>query len=121
MTCKDYRSADLQILIHHVYEYKKGIRNMVLHTMNSDDLLLAELKLKREKIPYFIQKVSPKKINVFFGRKECVDIVKSFKVKTLTSLSCEQDFILGIMLGYDRMQQCKRYTSRNKHFLAPQM
>ena len=40
--CSDYRSADLQILIHHIYEYKKGIRNMVLHTMQSNEKQKAE-------------------------------------------------------------------------------
>ncbi len=31
---EDYKSAEMQILMHHVYEYKKGLRNLVLHTMN---------------------------------------------------------------------------------------
>ena len=31
----DFPSVNIQALKHHVYEYKKGIRSMVLHTMNS--------------------------------------------------------------------------------------
>ena len=48
--CSDYRSADLQILIHHIYEYKKGIRNMVLHTMQSNEKQKAETILKNKNI-----------------------------------------------------------------------
>ena len=48
------------------------------------------------------------KINVYFGAKQCVDVVKTFNPK-LNELSAEQDFILGIMLGYDRVRQCERY------------
>ena len=29
--------------------------------------------------------------------------------KSLNDLSLEEDFMLGVMLGYDVQQQCKRY------------
>ena len=110
----DELSANLQILFHHIYEYKKGIRNMVLHTMNIFEQAKAESRLKRDNIPYHIQPVTSQKINVFFGKEECVNIVKSFNNKPLNQLSNEQDFMLGIMLGYDRMQQCQRFLAKNE-------
>ena len=30
-------------------------------------------------------------------------------------LEKEEDFILGIMLGYDRLRQCERYLKRKRH------
>lgn len=55
------------------------------------------------------------KINVFFGAKDCVDVVKTFVSKKLNELTPEQDFILGIMLGYDRLKQCERYLKLNNN------
>ena len=85
---------------------------MVLHTMNIFEQAKAEDRLKRDNIPFYIQQVSPQKINVFFGRKECVEIVKSFNHSSLNELTHEQDFMLGVMLGYDRMQQCQRFIKK---------
>jgi len=112
LTCADYKTADMQILIHHVYEYNKGLRSLVLHTMNSNERDKTENLLKRKGISYFLQNVSANKINVFFGKDECIQIVQSFGDKSLSDFSDEQDFILGIMLGYDRSQQYDRYIKR---------
>lgn len=112
LTCADYKTADMQILIHHVYEYNKGLRSLVLHTMNSNERDKTENLLKRKGISYFLQNVSANKINVFFGKEECIQIVQSFGDKSLSDFSDEQDFILGIMLGYDRSQQYDRYIKR---------
>ena len=107
----------MKVLCHHIYEYKKGLRNLVLHTMNSSDLKIAEEKLEKLQITYFIQYVTPDKVNIFFGKEECVRIIHSFGKNSLNSFSDEEDFILGIMLGYDRMQQCNRYIKRKSGFL----
>ena len=104
----------MQILLHHIYEYKKGLRNLVLHTMSKNEQHLAEGLLNRKKIHYRIQDVNTRKINVFFGKEQCVEIVKSFSNKSLSDFSDEEDFILGIMLGYDRTQQCDRYIKRKQ-------
>lgn len=103
------RSADIRILTHHIYEYKKGLRLLALHTMNAMERSETERILERRAIPYFIQKVSQQKINVFLGNKQCIEVIKSFQEDSLTNYTAEQDFILGIMLGYDRERQCTRY------------
>ncbi len=82
--------------------------------MKSDDRKAAELKLKRNEIEYMVTVLSNDNINIFFGKKECVDVVRSFNGLALNHLSPEQDFILGIMLGYDRLAQCNRYLQRRK-------
>ncbi len=108
----DYKEPDIQILIHHIYELKKGIRNLVLHTMKSEDQEKTEEILNKKGISFIIRPVNDKKINVFFGNPSCVDIVKSFGKKSLSDYSPEQDFILGIMLGYDKSIQFDRYLKR---------
>lgn len=103
--------AELKVFHHHIYEYQKGIRNLILTTEKATHKDYIEYKLSRENIDYAIQAVNEDKINVFFGAKECVDVIKNFIHKKLNEFTPEQDFILGILLGYDRRQQCKRYLS----------
>ncbi|MCT4588308.1 MAG: DUF2023 family protein [Carboxylicivirga sp.] len=114
MTCAEYKSAEMQILMHHVYEYKKGLRSLVLHTMNIKERFKTEELLNRKGISYYLQKVGTEKINVFFGNDKCVKIIESFGHQSLNQFTDEEDFILGTMLGYDRMQQCERYLKRKK-------
>ncbi|MFP4459419.1 MAG: DUF2023 family protein [Candidatus Zixiibacteriota bacterium] len=102
----------MEILVHHIYELQKGLRNLVLHTMPASLLLLAKEKLEVHGMPYIIKNVSPDKINIIFGARECVEVVASFGNKDLTELTPEEDFILGIMLGYCRIQQCRRFIKR---------
>ncbi len=109
---EDYKSAEMQILMHHVYEFKKGLRNLVLHTMNGKEKGITENMLTRKGIAYYMQQLNSGKINVFFGDSKCVNIIESFGHKTLNDFTDEEDFILGTMLGYDRMQQCERYMKR---------
>lgn len=104
----------MKILSHHIYEYKKGLRNLVLRTLPAEFLDVAKDRLERGKIPYMIQRVNECKINIFFGTKECVEIIASFGEKQLHEYTDEEDFILGTMLGYCRHKQCKRYLKRKR-------
>ena len=109
--------ADLRVFHHHIYEFKKGIRNLILTTEKSKYRKPIEEKLQKEKIDYVIHDIDTNKINVYFGEKACVDVVKTFNPK-LNELTPEQDFMLGIMLGYDRVKQCIRYLSFKKKNLT---
>lgn len=100
--------ADLRVFHHHIYEFKKGIRNLILTTEKSKYKESISNKLKKENIDFLIHDIDKNKINVYFGAKECVDVVRTFNPK-LNELTPEQDFMLGIMLGYDRVKQCERY------------
>ncbi len=113
-TCQDYKSAELQILIHHIYEYKKGIRNLVLHTMSTEQQEKAEKLLITRGIDFIIDRVNEGKVNIFFGNPDCIKVVRTFGAKSLSSYTPEEDFILGVMLGYDRNQQCNRYLRRKE-------
>ncbi len=106
------KSPSHQVFLHHIYEYKKGLRNLVLHTMNIEERDSAEQLLKRKDISYMIQTVSESKINIFFGAEVCVNIIKEFGMKSLSNYTDEEDFILGTLLGYDRVMQCERFLKR---------
>ena len=111
------QACDLKVFYHHIYEYKKGIRNLILTTEKSIYRQPIESRLNNEKIDYFIQEVNKDKINVFFGAQECVNVVKTFGNKMLNEITPEQDFMLGIMLGYDRLKQCSRYLKLKNNIL----
>lgn len=99
---------DLRVFNHHIYEYKKGLRHLILTTEKEKHREAIEKKLINNNIPYVIHSINQERINVYFGDEECIDVVRTFNPK-LNKLSAEQDFILGIMLGYDRVKQCERY------------
>lgn len=104
--------AEIRIFLNHVYEYKKGIRPMVLYTLNKNHQAFVERRLQNQCIAYYIQEVSCTKINLFFGNDDCMEVIKSIVQKPLNELSPEHDFIIGALLGYDLCRQCKRYASR---------
>ena len=92
---------DLKVLMNHIYEYKKGVRHMVLFTFNKKYESFAITRLKRQNIEYIIQPVGNDRLNLFFGKRECLDAIRMIVTKPLCQLSPEEDFILGAMLGYD--------------------
>jgi hypothetical protein len=108
----DNKRKFMQVFVHHLYEYKKGLRNLILHTTKAEHEEAIVRKLESNQIDYLIQHIGEHKINVFFGAKDCVDVMSNFVHKSLTNLTDEEDFILGIMLGYDRLKQCERYLKR---------
>lgn len=104
----------MDLFRHHLYEYWKGLRHLILHTAPQDQIGEMTALLEKHRIPYFVCPLSKGHCNLFFGDSECLDVIRSFGPKPLYDYSKEQDFILGIMLGYDRLVQCRRYLTRNK-------
>ena len=104
--------TDLRVLSEHIYQYKKGVRNMVLYTFPERYQQQAIGKLELQGIDYLIQPVGNRRINLFFGRKECMDALRTFAGRPLNKLTPEEDFILGTLLGYDLCSQCERYCKR---------
>lgn len=90
--------------MHYIYEYKKGLRRLVLYMLDASLKLQAELKLQQQGIDYIIRYVTLSKINLFFGEKECVEVIDKIGNKSLNEFTAEEDFVLGMMLGYDRLQ-----------------
>ncbi|MEW6104696.1 MAG: DUF2023 family protein [bacterium] len=102
----------MSIFNHHIYEYKKGLRNLILHTVSCDLIEEIEKKLQDEGISYIVSRINAKRANVFFGNKACIEVLKRFGNKALNQFTDEEDFMLSILLGYDQIQQCQRYLQR---------
>ncbi|MDR0574981.1 MAG: DUF2023 family protein [Tannerella sp.] len=117
---KNILPTEIKVLYNHIYEYKKGIRNLILFTMNNRHSELAFKRLEHQNIGYLVQKAGKNNINLYFGRPECLETIKMFVDRPLNRLTPEEDFILGALLGYDICRQCKRFCSRKKesHTLA---
>lgn len=105
---------ELRVFSHHIYEYKKGLRSLILTTEKEANRKIITDRLERENISYLIQNVDDKKINVFFGNPDSINVIKSFNQPKLNEYTPEQDFILGTLLGYDKIQQCQRYLKMLK-------
>ena len=56
ITCNAY-PAELKVFLNHVYEYKKGVRNMVLYTTNKKYEEFAVSRLNSQNIDYCIQPI----------------------------------------------------------------
>lgn len=96
----------------HIYEYQKGVRNLVLFTMKRDCVDSAINKLRKLNIDFCVQYVGLNNANVFFGRPQCIKAIRSIVTRPLNELSPEEDFILGALLGYDLCLQCERFCDR---------
>ncbi|MBR4651510.1 MAG: DUF2023 family protein [Prevotella sp.] len=99
----------MRVLMNHIYEYKKGVRRLVLYTFNQKYVQYAEERLEHQGIEYIITPLGNDRVNLFFGRKECLDVVRHMITRPLNQLSPEEDFMLGALLGYDISLQCERY------------
>lgn len=106
--------TDMKVLMNHIYEYQKGVRRMVLFTFNQKYETFAVKRLQSLHIDYLIQPVGNDRLNLYFGRQECLDAIRLIVTKPLSKLTPEEDFILGAMLGYDICVQCERYCKRKE-------
>ena len=89
---------EMKVLMNHIYELRKGVRQMVL--------------LESKGIPYVLQQVGQQNLNFYFGRRECLEAIRLIITRPLSKLTPEEDFMLGAMLGYDICAQCERYCQR---------
>lgn len=113
---RSHVAPEIKMFLNHIYEFRKGIRQMVLYTMPKCHEEFAIRRLSKLGIDYTIQAVDAQKINLFFGRKECIEVIRHIVVHPLNKLTPEEDFILGSMLGYDVCQQCLRYCKKKLDF-----
>ena len=107
-------SGMMKVLMNHIYEYQKGVRQMVLFTCPKEYEAYATRRLRSQKIDYVLQPAGRNNLNLYFGRKECLDAIRLIVTRPLNQLTPEEDFILGTMLGYDLCAQCARYCERKE-------
>ena len=96
-----------------VYEYKKGVRDLVLFTCTKSQAVEYLKYLTKLRIKYLVVTVGGGKINLFFGNNKCLQILKAFSSLNLDEISAQEDFILGIMLGYSRAEQYSRLLTKS--------
>jgi hypothetical protein len=108
----DLNNASLQIFNHHLYELSKGMRPLALMTMTADAAAPVIARLQNRGIAHHVHEACPDRVNVVFGSRLAVKAVRRFLIGPLCELSAEHDFILGVLLGYDREMQCERYLGR---------
>lgn len=106
--------GEIKVFLNHIYEYKKGVRHLILYTLNKCYEPMAVERLESEGINYFTQEVGSQSVNLYFGRPECLAAIHLIATKPLNLLSPEEDFILGALLGYDLRLQCERYCHQKK-------
>lgn len=104
----------MSLIDHHIYEFKKNVRNLFLHTVPASQEKVTVAKLEREGIRYLVSRLNDKVSNIFFGDPAFVEVVESFGQRRMNELTVEEDFILGILLGYGKKQQCERFLSRKR-------
>ncbi|KID48952.1 hypothetical protein C095_07635 [Fusobacterium necrophorum subsp. funduliforme B35] len=69
----------MEIFYHHIYEYQKGVRNLILHSTSRENLNLVRNKLTAENIAFLIYPLGKEKINIFFGDPECIAVIKKLE------------------------------------------
>lgn len=106
--------GEIKVLLNHIYEYKKGIRHLILYTLNKCYAPMAIERLESQGICYTWQEANKNNINLYFGRSECIDAIRLIITKPLNRLSPEEDFILGALLGYDLRMQCERFCAKKE-------
>ncbi len=104
--------TEMKVLMNHIYELHKGVRQMVLFTCNKKYGEQAVSRLESQDIPYVLQPAGRQNMNIYFGRRECLEAIRLIITRPLNQLTPEEDFILGAMLGYDICAQCERYCKR---------
>ena len=104
--------TEMKVLMNHIYELHKGVRHMVLFTCNKRYSEQTIKRLESQGIPYLLQPAGLQNLNIYFGRRECLEAIRLIVTRPLNQLTPEEDFILGAMLGYDLCAQCERYCKR---------
>lgn len=112
MNQKAMLPSEFMVLSNHIYEYKKGIRNLVLFTLNAKYESMACERLKNQNIDYVVQRVEDRNVNIYFGESCCLDVIRTFISRPVNQLSPEEDFMLGALLGYDICKQCTRFCKK---------
>ncbi len=97
------------VLRYQIDEYSNGLRRLVKHTCHLNEVDTVVKILENNQILYHISEDCDTKVQLFFGEKVCIEVIKTFVTKPLYTLDDYEDFILGTLLGYDTIQQCERF------------
>lgn len=102
----------MEVLQTYIYEIRKGTKPLALVTMQKKNLKYAIEKIVKNHLNYFAQVINNDKINLFLGERAPIEVAKTMFSKPLSDLNAQEDFILGILLGYSIKEQCNRFKNR---------
>lgn len=108
----EQKRNELGVFFHMMYELNKGLRSLALLTTTVENFEIIKDRLERCHYSYILENLKSGYVNIFFGTDECIEVLKRFKKSSLKEFTPEEDFILGVLLGYNVEQQCKRYINR---------
>ncbi|MDR3258565.1 MAG: DUF2023 family protein [Fusobacteriaceae bacterium] len=103
--------VELGVFFHMLYELNKGLRNLSLFTAPKKNINAIIEQLTKCNYEFIVEELKSDYANIFFGSRESVAVIRAFNKKSLKDFSPEEDFILGVLLGYNKEQQCKRFLS----------
>ena len=100
MSAGDFSRYDnMKMLLHHIYEFRKGVRDLVLCTLCPTCAGLLIERLRSQGIDYLLQPVTEQKVNLYFGKRSCLDAVQTFVDKPLNKLTPRGGFHAGHHVG----------------------
>lgn len=103
---------ELAVFFHMLYELNKGLRNLALLTTTIENFEIIKERIEKCEYDYILEKLNSRYVNIFFGNSNSIEVLRKFERSSLREYSAEEDFILGVLLGYNLDQQCKRYINR---------
>ena len=108
MQQKEVMPTDMKVLMNHIYEYKKGVRRMVLFTFNERFESFAITRLQSQNISYIVQPVGNGRLNLFFGKPECLDAIRLMVNKPLSQLMHSANAIVSASVARLRQRPVLR-------------
>ena len=76
--------SEMRVLMNHIYEYKKGVRRMILFTCNRRFEQQACHRLGRQSIDYVVQPAGKENVKVAFKYVSTTAVAPTWEVKTVT-------------------------------------
>ena len=92
---RELARAMLKVLMNHIYELQKGVRQMVLFTCDKRYGDQTVERLESQGIPYVLQPAGQKNLNVYFGRRECLEAIRLIVTRPLNQLTPRRILSLG--------------------------
>lgn len=71
---------EMKVLTNHIYELRKGVRQMVLFTCNKKYGEQIAGRLESKGIPYVLQPAGQQNLNFYFGRRECLETLSVYRL-----------------------------------------
>ena len=97
----EQKRNELGVFFHMMYELNKGLRSLALLTTTTENFEIIKERLDRCSYEYILENLKSGYVNIFFGTKECIEVLKKFKKNSLKIFHQKRilfwEYYLGIM------------------------